>query len=190
MIDLYKLFKTVVVTYQAATVKTFAALNDAADLNAENLNKSQAYAFGNAAAGIFYSKKWQDENYNANKLGFDYPAILAFSRNLEYLQGVRITYPVRLYFVAPQFGADKNTPFEIVDAQLESIAFTFLDKLRTAVQLANGDWVFDPAPTDTVKRTILEVWKNSASVKLEREELGVDDLSGLTCELTFQLTRC
>jgi hypothetical protein len=190
MLELYELFKTVVVTYQAATVKTFAALNDPAAINAANLNKSQAYAFGNSAADIFYSKKWQDENYNANRLSFDYPAIFAFSRTLEYLQGVRITYPVRLYFVAPQFGADKNTPFEFVDAQLENISFTFLDKLRTAVQLADGTWVFEPEPTDTVKRTILEVWKNSATVKIEREMLGVDDLAGVWCELEFQLTRC
>ena len=135
LVDIYKILANL--TERLNTdLKTFAALKFTEEFNDVAMNKGSYYRNG-TNDGIFYSKAWQDDSYNVNKVSIDYPALIAFQNTMSVGNSFNPLYSVDLYTVALDVKNLKS--WELLMNDLDSYLVTVLRELQKYVYITSNE---------------------------------------------------
>jgi len=141
LIDVYKILANVT-ERNNDKLKTFAALKFTEEFNDVALNKGSFYRNG-TNDGIFYSKAWENDSYNINKVSIDYPALIGFSNTAAVWVAFSPRYIVDLYTV--DIDSKQSKAWELKMNDLDSYLITILRDLQKYVYITSNEvsgWYF------------------------------------------------
>jgi len=133
--DIYKILSDVT-ERNNDKLKTFAALKFTAEFEAVAMGKGTFYRNG-TNDGLFYSKAWQDDSYNTNKVSINYPALIAFSNTATVGLDFSPNYSIELYTVNLNEKVVKS--WELLMNDLDSYLVTILRELQKYVYITSNE---------------------------------------------------